>query len=212
MATKYEKLRISMRYRLLGLAAGTPSFFTAVKALEFAQQYHKGTRKDGKTPEFQHQLEIGHYLLTLRQSLMHPAETLAVSFLHDISEDYGLSHEELAAQFGTLVADETWSVTKKFRGTVKDRLEFFKGVGAAPIGSVLKGADRINNLGSMGGVFTPTKQLAYVQEAEDYFLPMLKVARRAFPQQEQVYENIKLMLMSQCTLVKAIHAGAAVSA
>lgn len=207
MATRFEKLKISMLYRLLGLAARTPSYYSAVKALEFAQQYHKGTRKDGTTPEFQHQLEIGHYLMTLRQSLLYPAETLAVSFLHDIAEDYEVSHTELAAQFGTLIADETWAVTKKFRGTVKDTADFFKGVGAAPIGSVLKGADRINNLGSMNGVFTPAKQLAYVREAEDHFLPMLKAARRSFPQQEQVYENIKLMLMSQCALVKAIHAG-----
>lgn len=206
MATRYEKLLISMRYRLLGLAANTPSYLTAVKALEFGLHYHKGTRKDGKTPEFQHQLEIGHYLLTLQQSLLYPAETLAVSFLHDVSEDYAVSHAELSVQFGTFVADETWSVTKKFKGTVKDPVEFFKGVGNAPIGSILKGADRINNLGSMGGVFTPTKQLAYVKEAEDHFQPMLKVARRAFPEQEPAYENIKLILRSQCELIKAIHA------
>jgi hypothetical protein len=46
---------------------------------------------------------------------------------------------------------------------------------------------------------------------EKYFLPepdvlpMLKTARRSFPQQELAYENIKLLLINQIELVRAVH-------
>lgn len=205
---KYEKMRISMRYWLLAKAGLSPEWLGAVKALEYGEARHTGLRKDGVTPEFQHQLSIMHYLRTLHASLMFPAETLAVAALHDVAEDAGVGFEELEALFGGRVAGGVRRVTKKHRGQVFAIEPLFEGMAECPVASVTKGADRINNLQSMLGVFTLEKQKAYCEETRKYFLPMLKAARRRFPEQELVYENIKLMLESQLALLAAAHAAA----
>lgn len=196
-----EKREISLRYYLQG--AG---FFQALEAMEFAQRYHTGFRKDGVTPEFDHQISIAHYVRTMRSQLMHAEDTISVVFLHDVREDYGVSDEEIRERFGDRVARAVDAMTKTFRGEVRSEQLVFAQIAADAIASVAKGADRIHNLNSMVGVFSKDKQLSYVEEAETLFLPMLKTARRLHVRQEGVYENIKHMITSQISLIRAMHA------
>ena len=49
--------------------------------------------------------------------------------------------------------------------------------------------------------YLSTKFEEYISECEKHILPMLKEARRIFPEQEPAYENIKLVLMSQIELI-----------
>jgi len=76
-----EKFHISLRYWLLGR-----NYNQALKALEYASQFHTGFRKDKITPEFHHQLYIASYVRTLINGIMFPQETLAAAFLHDVCE------------------------------------------------------------------------------------------------------------------------------
>src|SRR5277367_1472271 len=99
MNTQYEKLRISLRYFLLG-----KEFYKAADALEFAGEYHTGLRKDGVTPEFQHQIEITHYLRTLLPSFLYPEETLTAALLHDVTEDYGVLATTISERYGPIVS------------------------------------------------------------------------------------------------------------
>ena len=48
----------------------------------------------------------------------------------------------------------------------------------------------------------PEKQTNYLDEVNQWFLPMLKTARRNFTQQEQAYENIKVFLKVQATHIR----------
>ncbi len=197
---EFSKREISLRYWLQG--AG---YFDALQALEMAHEYHAGVRKDGVTPELDHQICIAHYLRTLHTGLQYPEATLVVALLHDVREDYGVSHAQIEQQFGSQVAHAVNALTKKFKGHTRDAHDLFQHMAQDPIASVVKGADRIHNLNSMMGVFSSTKQQAYVQEAEEFFFPMLKQARRLHPKQEPVYENLKLVLRSQVHLIKAMH-------
>lgn len=195
-----SKREISLRYWLQG--AG---LFRALKALEMAKSYHCGVRKDGVTPEIDHQISIAHYVRTLHSSLIYPEDTIITVMLHDVREDHGVSDQEIEAQFGTQVAQAVNRLTKTFRGVHRDPHTLFANMSDDPIASIVKGADRIHNFNSMIGVFTKTKQLAYVAEAEQHFFPMLKRARRLHPSQEPGYENIKLVLRSQVTMIEAIN-------
>ena len=194
------KREISLRYFLQGA-----EYFTALEAMEFAQRYHTGVRKDGVTPEFDHQISIAHFVRTLRHQLVQPELTLCVVMLHDVREDYGVSDEEIRERFGDPVARAVDAMTKTFRGQVRPEQLVFEQIAADAMASVAKGADRIHNLNSMVGVFSKDKQLSYVAESEEYFLPMLKKARRLHVRQEAAYENIKHMLRSQVALIKAMH-------
>ena len=198
---KYTKYFISMRYWLLGR-----NYYLALQALEYAAKIHTGTRKDGYTKEYAHQLAIGHYIRSISTSLECPEETLATVFLHDVCEDYDVGQEEIEARFGEMVTQAVWLLTKKFRGQAKPPSEYYHALSENKIASVVKGADRIHNVQSMIGVFTLEKQTEYVEETQIYILPALKEARRRFPRQEPAYENIKHMLTSQIELLQEVHA------
>ena len=197
----YGKQRIALRYWLLG--AG---MHDAVAAMDFAEQHHAGTRKDGFTPEFAHQVAIVSYLRTLGPHLDNPAATYAAGFLHDVREDYDLPDIVIRSRFGDTVADAVDAMTKTFAGSDRDLDTVFAAIAGNPVASIAKLADRIHNLDSMIGVFTTTKALQYAQETRERFLPMLHQVRRAFPTQEAAYENAKLVLTSQVRLIELLAA------
>lgn len=199
----FAKRRLALRYWLLGRG-----FTQASRAMDFAESYHQGVRKDGVTAEFAHQVEVVSYLRTLLPHLKHPEETLSAAFLHDVREDYDVGDEEIRTLFGPRVADAVDSVTKTFRGVRRDDTALFEQMATDPIASILKPADRGHNQNTMVGVFSAEKMAEYIRETQELFLPMLRRARRTFPEQEPAYENAKLLLVSQVNLVRAINTAA----
>jgi (p)ppGpp synthase/HD superfamily hydrolase len=183
-------MRIAMRYWLHGCG-----YHNAVRAMEFAYKYHTGIRKDGETPEFHHQVSITSYLRTLH-GLKYQEEVLAVAFLHDIIEDHQVDLKVIFAEFGDDITRAVKLLTKKNIIEAPDIETYFDSMSGCPIASIVKGGDRIHNFQTMIDIFTPEKKQKYIDECETYILPMLKEARRRFPEQEPAYENIKLVLMS----------------
>jgi (p)ppGpp synthase/HD superfamily hydrolase len=200
MENTYTKHFIAMRYWLLGR-----EFFLALDALEYASRFHTGKRKDGQTREYFHQLSIGRYTKSIITSLEYPEATLATVFLHDVSEDYGVSTGEIRDRYGNQVSQSVALLTKKFGDYRKPDAEYFRDITSDKIASIAKGADRVHNIQTMIGVFTYEKQKEYIQETETYIIPMLKEARRCFPRQEPAYENIRHVLVSQIELLRAVH-------
>lgn len=196
--TSGDRTAVALRYWLLGA-----QFHTAAAAMDWASKIHTGTRRDGITPEFAHQVQIASYLRTLAPSLRHVEETLVTAFCHDVREDYGISDDEVRSRFGDRVADATDALSKEFRGVKRPAEEVFARIAEDPIASVVKGADRVNNQQSMIGVFTPAKVASYLDETEEHILPMLRIARRQFCDQEPAYENMKLVLVNQLRAARA---------
>lgn len=204
---RFDKLRISMRYRLLGAASVDKRFQVALDAFNFSETKYEGKlRKDGVTPAFMHPLEIMAYLTTLLPSLRYPAETLAATALHDCVEDYGVSVEECRDRFGARVSHGVMRVSKVIHGVkVPSLAEHFELMLDCPIATVIKPADRANNQSTMVGVFTPAKQLEYIEETERFIVPMMKKARLLYSDQESVFENLKWVLRHQASMVLAMH-------
>lgn len=182
-------------------------WFRAAKALELARTHATGFRKDQKTPSFHHQLSVGRLATTLVPSFLFPEETIAAAFLHDTVEDYGdkVSVDSLRPVFGNQIADAVWRLSKKSVGVVKTHEAYFGEIAKCPVASIVKLCDRAHNFQTMVGVFSVEKQKAYIKEVEDFFFPMIKVARRAFPEQFPAYENLKITLRNQKALIEAIH-------
>ncbi len=205
--SKYKKLRLHLRAWFQGRAEDNPDYYRALEALEFAEKIHNGVRKNGFTPEFQHQMEITQRIRVQSRYLRFPVQTFVVALCHDVMEPpYNVSMQVMTEKFGLDVAEPTWRVTKKQGSLVKAKGAYFSEMSECPIASVIKGWDRVNNIQTMLGVFKLEKQQAYMQEVRDDFLPMLKRARRLFPDQEAVYENIKFVLESQLEIYDALHA------
>ena len=185
-------------------------YYAAAEALELVRELEQGTRKDGKTPKFHHQLSVARLISTLAPHLLFPEETITAAFLHDLLEDHGeqWTQNMVEARFGERVAKAVWRLSKKSAGLTKTYERYFEDMGECPIASVVKLADRAHNLHTMDGVFTLEKQTAYVNEVSQWFHPMIKRARRKYPRQYPAYENLKLFLLSQVRLVRQIRIAA----
>lgn len=210
MSTVFKKKLLVLRQQLIGAR-----YYNALAALDFAIAYHTGTRKDGITPEFQHQVEIALYALTL-PDVKYREEVIATIMLHDVREDYHVSGLEVVGlfddnQFASRVNDSVENMTKEYRGVKKDEHALFDTMANDPISSIAKGCDRIHNLGSMVGVFSIEKQKKYLAEVDEFFIPMLKTARNKFSFQYNAYMNILHMMRSQCELIRAIHSAIEIS-
>lgn len=197
----YKKLKLFVRSWMQGRG-----YHKAVRAMNFAEKHHTGTRKDG-SPEFSHQVTQAAYAITLIDLFMYPEEVLCVIFLHDIHEDYDVTKEELIRLFGEIVGEATIRISKVRNGIrIPDDI-YYNDMEPCPIVGPAKGIDRFHNIMTMIGGFTPEKQVSYVEETEHKTIPLLKVGRRLFPEQAAVYENIKLILQVQLRLYKALNAG-----
>ncbi len=199
MKQDYQKMKIALRAFLQGRR-----YFTALKAMDLAEKLHDGVRKDGQ-PEFSHQVSQALYAITLVDLLIYPEETIAVIFLHDTIEDKNITHRELVTQFGSRIADATLKMSKVVNGIRTPDEIYYAGLPMCPIASVGKGFDRVHNLMSMLGGFSPSKRVSYIEETLDKVVPMLKLARRSFPEQYSAYENIKFVMTNQVQLYIALN-------
>lgn len=197
---RHKKQLVSMRSWLDG-----KNYWKASEALELVRELEEGTRKDGVTPKFHHQLSVARLLSTLEPHLLYPEETITVAFLHDVLEDHGgrYTREYLEEKFGKRVSDAVWVITKKSNGMVKSYELYYDELAKCPIASMVKCADRNHNVQTMLGVFTAEKQVKYITEVETHYYPMIRLARRSFKKQYPAYENLKILLRCQCRLIEA---------
>ena len=135
---------------------------------------------------------------------MFPEETLATIWLHDVVEDCGVTISEIEKMFGARIAFSVELMTNQVSGVKKPLDKYYSAMIADPIASLAKGIDRMHNHQSMNGVFSITKQKSYIEESETYIFPMLKAARKTFPEQESAYQNIRHILQIQIELVRAM--------
>ena len=200
--TKFEKLLISARYWLLGMAENDPRYFKVLEAMEYGLERHTGQRNGGD-PEFIHQLGIFHHLRTLHKHIRNPVTVYILAFLHDVVEDKGVPLQEIEDRWDAQIARKLDLLSKEVLGVKKTDYSLdpvFEDEDTA----VVKGGDRVNNISSMVGVFKRARLERYVKETIDEFFPRLKNARRKFPDQEAVFENIKLELSNQLSLISHI--------
>jgi (p)ppGpp synthase/HD superfamily hydrolase len=205
MKQDYGKLKLVLRTHLR-----TKGFFKALKAMELAMKYHTNVRKDGQ-PEFSHQVSQACLFMTIEPFALDPEGVYITIFLHDTPEDYKESEEvsisALKKEFGEHRGTGIEFMCKEHSG-IDGKLSNDFYYGRMPNHentSIAKGLDRVHNLMTMLGAFKPEKQLEYIKETIDVVLPMLKKARRNFPEQNLAYENIKFIIQNQIGLYQALN-------
>lgn len=197
----HDKLKVSARYWLLGMAQESPSYRNALNALEFMLEKHTGLRNGGD-PETIHQLRIFHHLRTFHHHLTSPAVKYAAAFLHDTVEDKDVSLNDIEKLFGTEVAEVVGLLTKPKKSSYPGW--YLPNIFRNEHASVVKLCDRNDNISTMVGVFKHDRLARYVTETREEFMPRIKVSRRLFPIQEPVYENLKIHLGYQLNLLDAL--------
>ena len=203
----FDKTRTALRYQIMGRASANPLWFLASQALDLGLEHHTGFRKDGATPEFQHQVAIALHLLTMEKYLRDAPRTIAGALLHDLGEDHSdkISFEEIGERTDRIIEADCRLLAKEYRGVKKTPEAYFEPLAANFRVSVIKGGDRVHNLSTMAGVFNLLKQIAYCDETEEHFFKFLKLARRNFPDQEPIYENLKFTMRTQIKIFRSAH-------
>lgn len=197
----YEKLKLTSRYWLLGKAENNPDYYLTVRAFETALKYHTGVRKDNVTKEVYHQLNIFSMLRTMDALVKTPHIVLAVGLLHDTYEDYPESHKELESEFPELMS-YLIRVSKIRDGEKISYEQYFGEMASCSVTSIVKVVDRVHNLSTMSGVFSYSKEGDYVKDVYTWFYPMIKDARRKFPEQEPAYEMLRSILALEVNLIE----------
>ncbi len=203
--TKFQKLLISARYWLLGMAEHDERYFKVIEAMELGLAHHDGKRNGGDH-EFIHQLGIFHYLRTMHKHIRNPVTVYMLVFLHDALEDPNQTTKkyilptDISARFGDTFLGKLKKMSKELVGQPNPEYSL-DAIFADEDTGIAKGGDRVDNVRSMVGVFKRARLERYVKETMEEFVTRLKTARRAFPDQESVYENIKLELVGVMTLV-----------
>jgi (p)ppGpp synthase/HD superfamily hydrolase len=180
------------------------NFVQSLKALESVMKITT-TRKDGITPSVVHQLSVTNYLLSFEKvitndnpELLLMLDTLcAIALLHDSLEDNHITEEDLVKNYAEMVC----TAVKQLSKTNKSKQNYFDQILKIAYAVVVKGVDRIHNCQTMVGVFTPEKQAEYIEETNNYVIPLLRKARYKYPKLDPIFVNEILILESQIELI-----------
>lgn len=140
-----------------------------------AEQAHEGQFRRSGEPYIVHPLAVARILAGLR---MDP-QTLMAALLHDVIEDTEVTKEELAAQFGSVVAELVDGVSKltqiEFKSKAEAQAENFRKMTLAMANDIrvilVKLADRLHNMRTLGPLH-PEKRRRIATETLDIYAPI----------------------------------------
>ncbi len=140
-----------------------------------AEKAHEGQFRRSGEPYIIHPLAVARILAGLR---MDP-QTLMAALLHDVIEDTDVAKEELAAQFGDVVAELVDGVSKltqiEFKSKAEAQAENFRKMTLAMAKDIrvilVKLADRLHNMRTLGPL-NPEKRRRIATETLDIYAPI----------------------------------------
>ena len=161
-------------------------------------------RKSGK-PYLVHLIEVAWLVATFGLD----TQAVAAGLLHDVIEDYPerYSFDELRETYSKNVFEIVQRVTKKpdfDKKKPEDHKEYYTATLESPEAVLVKAGDRIHNIQSVSGLKLE-RQKEYVLEVEEYFFPMIKKARREYPDYYFIFIALGEILRRQIKFVKKIH-------
>jgi (p)ppGpp synthase/HD superfamily hydrolase len=202
----FPQLKLLVRSWLQG--AG---MHAALKAVNMGLEWHTGFRKDGVTPEYTHQLSQIFQIRSLKRIIDLEAVIVTIA-LHDLPEDKRFDIKMIGHEFGPERLQSVECMSKKFyeKDANKSSEQYYYALGLDRDASIAKGQDRVHNQASMTNVlgsFGLQRTIAFIDkmitETETYVLPMLKQARKNFPEQEPAYTAFRHRLKEQIHITKS---------
>ncbi|MHC4379972.1 MAG: HD domain-containing protein [Planctomycetota bacterium] len=154
------------------------------KALEMAKSSHEGqVRKGSGEPYVAHLVRTALILLEVAEQKHNPT-VICAGLLHDVAEDTNLSANDVEDEIGPQVGDMVRSLThpelkegeSKFERNMR-HLENLRWDGRDT--HIVKSADRLDNILTMDGAFTPERRAEYLKETEEGVLPLTLASNTA---------------------------------
>jgi len=158
--------------------AYNPDFDAAAvaNAADFAKTMHEGQTRASGEPYYTHPLEVAGILADMKMD----TTTILTAILHDTLEDTPATYKELSTKFGKEVADLVNGVSKLTKiesQTVEGKqAENFRKLVLAMSEDIrvllVKLADRLHNMRTLGAFANPDKQRRIARETIDIYAPL----------------------------------------
>ncbi len=149
------------------------------RAYAFAQEMHHGQRRYSGAPYYEHPVTVAGILADLRLDV----DTVVTALLHDTVEDTRASFDQVREEFGEDVADLVDGVTKlgqvsRARGAIVNQAEnlqkFVLAISRDSRVLLVKLADRLHNMRTLGYVPKPEKRERIARETMDIYAPLAR--------------------------------------
>ena len=170
------------------------------KALPFARESHEGQLRKG--PEGQREPYITHPLQMTAHAIalgLREDDLLAAILLHDVCEDCGVEPEELPVNEAV---QEAVRLVTRVEGESKEI--YYGQIRENRIATLVKLIDRCHNVSQMSLAFSREKLWKYIEETEDYVLPLLIDAIHQWPDHDAQYFLLDYQINSILQTVKAL--------
>ncbi len=169
-------------YTFVRSAAVARNLNQTMKALPLMKQYHAGQTRKGreKIPYIIHPLMMACHCLALGFS---DDDILATALLHDVCEDCHVTPDELP------VTDSVKKSLDRLTFEVLDgetkeqaKARYFAEIPQDRVATIVKVIDRCNNISTMAFSFPRKKIVEYIEETEQYVMPLLVVMKNMYPE------------------------------
>lgn len=190
---------------LKGFAKGK-GYNNLLKAIHCADVEHSPVTRKGGLPYVTHPVRCANALLTLG---IEDEMTLSIMVLHDVPEDHDVSPQKMQdvyrLPYNIIKGTEVLNKRNYKDGDTAGYYKAIKEFGAPTI--LAKIADRCHNVSTMAGVFTPEKIKAYIEETEQYVLPMCREAVRTFPEYSNAFYTMRYHIESTLHACRVLVSG-----
>jgi GTP diphosphokinase / guanosine-3',5'-bis(diphosphate) 3'-diphosphatase len=148
---------------------------------DFAYNAHLGQIRDSGEPYFAHPVGVASILLAVKCD----TATIGAALLHDVIEDTQYSQSQIAQEFGTEIADLVDGISKlssldqspnynwtKEKIRRENLRKLFLSIVTDPRVAIVKLADRLHNLASLGAILNEERRKRIAGESLDVLAPL----------------------------------------
>lgn len=150
--------------------------------LPLVKQLHEGQVRKGKdrVPYIYHPLMLCCHALALG---LDEDDIIATALLHDVVEDCDISVEDLPVNKEVQKAVSLLSFSKTPEET-KDQAKnrYYQNISKNRLAVIVKVLDRCNNISSMAVAFSKEKMAEYIDETENFVMPVLDCMKHNYPE------------------------------
>jgi len=165
------------------MTAKNKKYVNTLKAIDFAFEKHQGQfRKKSDIPYIIHPLNLACHALALG---IEEDSIIASCLLHDTIEDCGVKENDLPVDIETKEIVVLLTHNKNNGALIK----YYSDISKNNKACIIKLLDRYNNLTTMSWAFSKIKMIDYINETEEYILPLLNIIESVSP-----YNNIAWLL------------------
>ena len=162
---------------LKGFAKGK-QYWHMIKAISIAIKLHAGQKRKAGGDYVEHPMKVCSHLVALK---IYDESILTAALLHDVIEDCSVSADDLLGKYG-FTSEIVELVVLLSKSKDNPVFPYYHAIENDIKAILLKLSDRRHNVSTMSGAFSLAKMKDYIEETNEYILPLCKHAINYFPE------------------------------